>query len=344
MRIWARLTSRRPTTTSTAASAASGIASSSPAQNSTTSAIHTPCRTVEARLRAPAATLAELRTMTPVTGRPPSRPETVLAAPWATSSRSSRARGPSCIRSTATAESSDSTLATRAIVTTARAISAAGASGQRGRISSASGASGSSTRATSAPVAAATRVAASTATSAAGSSDTRTSRGQASSSTTVSRPISSEAPWWPDTWAGRSRRLRQADALRVAAEQHVHLAERDDQADPGEHAVHHGGREGERGATEAGRAEGDLDQAGQRHHGGGAGQAERRDGAGHDHGETGGRAADLQWRAAERARHDAADDRGDQPGQQRGTGRRRDPERERDRDEEHHDRCRQVTP
>lgn len=50
------------------------------------------------------------------------------------------------------------------------------------------------------------------------------------------------------------------------------------------------------------------------------------DGAGDDHGEARGRAADLEWGATEGARDEAADDRGYQPGQQWGTGGGRDPE------------------
>ena len=48
----------------------------------------TPCRIAEARVRAPAWTLAALRTMTPVMGRAPSRPQSMLPTPCAASSRS----------------------------------------------------------------------------------------------------------------------------------------------------------------------------------------------------------------------------------------------------------------
>ena len=42
---------------------------------------HTPCRIDEARVLAPAATLVELRTITPVIGKPPRKPEATLALP-----------------------------------------------------------------------------------------------------------------------------------------------------------------------------------------------------------------------------------------------------------------------
>ena len=71
----------------------------------------------ETRVRAPAWTLAELRTMTCVMGSPPSRPETVLPTPWAQSSRLVgvvRFKGSSL--STASTLSSVSRLATTASV------------------------------------------------------------------------------------------------------------------------------------------------------------------------------------------------------------------------------------
>ena len=70
---------------------------------------------VEYRLVAPACTLAELRTMTPVIGKAPSSPQTMLPTPWARNSLSYLARGPLCIWSTAVADSSVSALATTAI-------------------------------------------------------------------------------------------------------------------------------------------------------------------------------------------------------------------------------------
>ena len=65
-------------------------------------------------MRAPAWTLALLRTITPVIGSAPSRPHRALPTPWAISSRSYCVRGPVCIRSTAAAQSSVSALATNA--------------------------------------------------------------------------------------------------------------------------------------------------------------------------------------------------------------------------------------
>ena len=121
VRMWEIFTSWTPITMSRPASAEVGIFSTRPESATEKRSSHTPCRTADQRVRAPAATLVALRTMTPVTGRPPSRPETVLAAPWPTSSRSRFVLAPSCMRSVATAESRDSTLAMSATVSTPRA-------------------------------------------------------------------------------------------------------------------------------------------------------------------------------------------------------------------------------
>ena len=63
--------------------------------------------------------LADERTITPVIGRPPSRPETRLPAPCARNSLSRFERTPLCNLSVATAHSSDSMLAIIATVSTA---------------------------------------------------------------------------------------------------------------------------------------------------------------------------------------------------------------------------------
>ena len=115
----------RPTWISTAARHASGILFSSGPANTTATSSSTPCTSADIRSRPPAATLAPLRTMTAVTGRPPRKPETALAAPCASSSRSGglcRFSGSS--RSTACSDSSVSMLATMAMV--AAAIQTAG--------------------------------------------------------------------------------------------------------------------------------------------------------------------------------------------------------------------------
>ncbi|CAM5478978.1 hypothetical protein SCALM49S_09004 [Streptomyces californicus] len=62
-----------------------------------------PVQDADALVRAPACTLAALRTMTAVMGSAPTRPQRVLPAPWAMSSLLYWVRGPSCIRSTAAA-------------------------------------------------------------------------------------------------------------------------------------------------------------------------------------------------------------------------------------------------
>ena len=71
----------------------------------------------EIRVRAPAVTLADERTMTAVTGKPPSKPLMMLPTPWALSSRLGgllRLNGSSL--SEASKLSSDSKLATMAMV------------------------------------------------------------------------------------------------------------------------------------------------------------------------------------------------------------------------------------
>ena len=107
----------RPTWIRTAARQASGIAFSSAPANTTATSSSTPCTRADIRSRPPAATLAPLRTITAVTGRPPRNPETALAVPCASSSRSGglcRLSGSS--RSTACTDSRVSMLATMAMV------------------------------------------------------------------------------------------------------------------------------------------------------------------------------------------------------------------------------------
>jgi len=65
-------------------------------RNSTQSRIQTPWKTADQRVAPPALMLAEERTMTPVMGSPPSRPETRFPAPWAESSLSRLERSPLC--------------------------------------------------------------------------------------------------------------------------------------------------------------------------------------------------------------------------------------------------------
>ncbi len=60
------------------------------------SSSQTPCRMADARVLAPASTLAVERTITPVIGSAPSRPQMKLPTPCATSSLSYLVRGPWC--------------------------------------------------------------------------------------------------------------------------------------------------------------------------------------------------------------------------------------------------------
>ena len=93
----------------------------------------------EARDLAPALTLVELRTMTPVTGSPPMAPDTMLAAPCPTNSRLKSVRGPLCILSTETADSRLSTLAMSATVSTPIATASQSPCGMSGSCNASSG-------------------------------------------------------------------------------------------------------------------------------------------------------------------------------------------------------------
>ena len=107
-----------------------------------------PWISADSRSRAPAATLAPLRTMTAVTGRPPRKPDTELAAPWASSSRSGGLRRFSgSSRSTACTDSSVSMLATTAMVAAAIHTSGLAMAAKSGRGSAAGQAADSAERA-----------------------------------------------------------------------------------------------------------------------------------------------------------------------------------------------------
>ena len=98
----------QPAWTRMPASAGSGMRASADGSSAANSSSQTPCSTREALVFAPAATFAELRTITAVIGSAPSTPHTALPAPCAISSLSYSVRGPSCSRSTAAALNSDS--------------------------------------------------------------------------------------------------------------------------------------------------------------------------------------------------------------------------------------------
>ena len=81
------LASLKPVAISTAASAASGIRFSAPGMSSRQPRSSAPWKIVARRVRAPFAAFTELRTITEVIGRPPTRPASMLPVPCATSSR-----------------------------------------------------------------------------------------------------------------------------------------------------------------------------------------------------------------------------------------------------------------
>ena len=185
-----------PTTTSNPASTAAGIRSISPTNSSENTSTHTPWSTAERRLTAPAATLVELRTITPLIGSPPSRPETALAAPWPISSRSRSARRPpGRSLSMATADIRLSRLATAVSVATATSIAARLLpSGRWGSWTAPASDPGRSMRATGRVSSSAAAVSATTATSGAGTTRTCCGiRGQASSTATTPMPTSAVA-------------------------------------------------------------------------------------------------------------------------------------------------------
>ena len=118
----------------------------------------------DARVFAPAATLAELRTITPVIGSPPTAPETILAAPCPISSLSRLLLLPVAMRSTASAVSRLSTLAISATVITPIANAPHRPSGRLGSCRASSSEPPSSIRGTFGANTAATAVATTTAT------------------------------------------------------------------------------------------------------------------------------------------------------------------------------------
>lgn len=79
-------TSLQPACTRTPASAASGMMPIAAGSSAANSSSHRPCRIRESEVRAPAWTLAALRTMTAVIGSAPSAPQTVFPTPCAMSS------------------------------------------------------------------------------------------------------------------------------------------------------------------------------------------------------------------------------------------------------------------
>ncbi|MNF13908.1 hypothetical protein D3C80_2159150 [compost metagenome] len=70
-----------PVYTSTPARLATGICCSTLLSTTTKASSQTPCRIADRRVRAPAWTLAELRTITPVIGNAPNTPQSMLPKP-----------------------------------------------------------------------------------------------------------------------------------------------------------------------------------------------------------------------------------------------------------------------
>ena len=160
-------------------------------------------------MRAPAAALVELRTMTPVIGRPPSRPETVLPAPWPTSSRSRFDVVPGRSLSTATADSRLSIEAMIATVTTPTITPPRSEVGSTGSAIASRTDPPTSTRSTGSASTAATTVSSVTASSGAGMPLTqagtlRGSRGQASRIPTTATPSVAAGPCVEISWPGRA--------------------------------------------------------------------------------------------------------------------------------------------
>ncbi|CDP85348.1 hypothetical protein BN975_02209 [Mycolicibacterium farcinogenes] len=167
-------------------------------------------------MRAPAATLVELRTMTPVTGRPPIAPETMLAVPWPIISRSKLVRGPLCMRSTDTADSRLSTLAMSAMVKMPPANAAQLPSGRLGNASASISDSLISIRLTSNGASTDRAVTPTIATSGAGT--LLTGAGTQRHPTRVmitSRPSSTAGQCALISWAGSSEMLAQAELLEL---------------------------------------------------------------------------------------------------------------------------------
>ncbi|CAM5734560.1 hypothetical protein SBADM41S_01603 [Streptomyces badius] len=114
----------------------------------------------------------------------------------------------------------------------------------------------------------------------------------------------------------------------------VHLAQHDDQTDAGEHPLHHGDGDGAEPATEARQAQHDLEQSGREHDRAERAQAELLDGFEDEDGESGGRAADLEFASGEEADDESADDAGDQAQFGRDSGGDGDADAQRQRDQE----------
>ena len=128
--------SRTAMTHKSPASAASGMREMSLLRYKTASISTTPWTMLDRRVVPPLCTLTLLRTTTPVTGMPHSRPTPMLAMPWPNSSRLGLCGFLAWLkRSSALADSSDSTDASRAIGSTTSTRSSQRSSGSTGIVS-----------------------------------------------------------------------------------------------------------------------------------------------------------------------------------------------------------------
>lgn len=119
---------------------------------------------------------------------------------------------------------------------------------------------------------------------------------------------------------GQRPQIGQDGAVRAAAEDDVQLRDGEGDADPGEHAVHHGGADRERAARHSQTAEAELGESGEDGDAAGRPPAVAMDQVGGDHGEPRGGPADLERAATEPAGDESAHGRGDETGLQWGAG------------------------
>lgn len=137
-----------------------------------------------------------------------------------------------------------------------------------------------------------------------------------------------------DGETGESGQLGETAARLFGVGHGVHLAQHDDQADAAEHALHHGDGDGAEPAAEARQAQYHLEQSGGQHDGAECAEAEFLDGLVDEHGESGGRSADLELAARQEADDEPADDAGDQAQFGRYSGGDGDSDAQRQRDQE----------
>lgn len=143
---------------------------------------------------------------------------------------------------------------------------------------------------------------------------------------------------------GRDRQQRVEDLVgRGGVEEDVELLGEDDEADAGQHAEDHGGRHGAEPLAELQDAGEELQEAAQHHD-----PAESDEAVGlvdviqDEHDEAGGRAADLERAAGERADDEPADDPGDEAGFRRQTAGLRDGDAQRQRHHEDDERSEKI--